>query len=103
MRQFDVYDAPTMASRRIAPYVVIAQSHFLEGVPTVLVAPLLRLTERPAYAQVSVLVRFQDQDLGVSLAELAVTDRANLRHHQGNHLDHEDAIRRALDRVFSGF
>lgn len=103
MRQFDVYDAPTEASRRIAPFVVVVQSHFLDSMPTVIVAPLLRQAERPAYADVSVPLRFADQDLVLSLAELVTIDRAILRRSRGSLLEHEDDIRRALERVFTGF
>jgi toxin CcdB len=103
LRQFDVYDAPTETSRRIAPFVVVLQSHFLESVPTVIVAPLLRQAERPAYADVSVPIRFADQELVLSLAELATIQRAMLRRSRGTLLEHEDDIRRALERVFTGF
>lgn len=103
MRQFDVYDAPTEASQRIAPYVVVVQSHFLGSLPTVIVAPLLREADRPAYADVSIPLRFAEQDLVLSLAELATIDRKLLRRQQGNLRAYEDAIRRALDKVFTGF
>ena len=103
MRQFDVYEAPTEASRRIAPFVVVVQSHFLDGVPTVIIAPLLRQADRPAYADVSVSLRFADQDLVLSLAELVTVDRAMLRRSRGTLREHEDDIRRALERVFTGF
>ena len=103
MRQFDVYEAPSDASRRIAPYVVVMQSHFLEGLPTILIAPLLRLQERPAYGEVSVAINFADEELLLSLAELVAVDRGSLRRRQGDVRDHEDAIRRALERVFTGF
>lgn len=103
MRQFDVYEAPTEASRRIAPYVVVVQSHFLDDLPTVLIAPLLRLQERPAYGEVSVAIDFSGEEFLLSLAELVAVDRAALRRRQGDVREHEDAIRRALERVFTGF
>lgn len=103
MRQFDVYEAPTEASRRLAPFVVVVQSHFLEGIPTVVIAPLLRAAERPAYSDVSVPLRFLDQDLVLSLAELVTANRTALRRRLGDLWEHEDAIRRALERVFTGF
>jgi toxin CcdB len=103
LRQFDVYEAPTEASRRIAPFVVVVQSRFLDRIPTVIIAPLLRLAERPAYADVSVALRFADQDLVLSLAELVAVDRALLRRSRGNLMAYEDDIRRALERVFTGF
>lgn len=68
-----------------------------------IIAPLLRLAERPAYADVSVALRFADQDLVLSLAELVAVDRALLRRSRGNLMAYEDDIRRALERVFTGF
>jgi toxin CcdB len=103
LRQFDVYEAPTEAARRIAPFVVVLQSHFLNSLPTVLVAPLLRQVERPAYADVSVAMVFDGEKVVLSLAEIAAARRADLRHLRGNLREHEDAIRRALERVFTGF
>lgn len=103
MRQFDVYDAPSETSRRIAPYVVVVQSHFLDGLPTVVVAPLLRGQDRLAYTEVSVRIQFSDQDLLLSLAELVVVEGRSLTRLRGDVRFHEDAIRRALDRVFTGF
>ena len=103
MRQFDVYEAPSAAARRIAPFVVVVQSHFLDGVPTVVIAPLLRQADRPAYSGVSVPLRFADEDLVLSLAELVRVDRAVLRRARGTLQELEDEIRRALERVFTGF
>jgi toxin CcdB len=103
LRQFDVYEAPSEASRRIAPYVVVLQSHFLEGVPTVLIAPLLRAAERPGYEGVSVSVEFAGELLIVSPAEMLAVDRQGLRRLRGNLRSYEDDIRRALERIFSGF
>jgi len=103
LRQFDVYEAPTEAARRIAPFVMVLQSHFLNSLPTVLVAPLLRQVDRPAYGDVSVAVVFEDERLVLSLAEMAAARRSDLRSLRGNLRQHEDQIRRALDRVFTGF
>jgi toxin CcdB len=103
LRQFDVYDSPSEASRRIAPYVVILQSHHLAGSPTVLVAPLLRRAERPGYGTVSVDVEFAGEALVVSPAEMIAVDRTVLKRRRGDLRAHEDEIRRALDRLFTGF
>ena len=59
--------------------------------------------ERSAYTQTSTLVVFQGREYIVSTAELAAIDARSLRNAVGDLLDHEDAIRRALDRVFTGF
>ncbi|WP_337188221.1 CcdB family protein [Phenylobacterium sp.] len=103
MRQFDVYESPTEASRRIAPFLVVLQSHFLEGLPTVIVAPLLRRAERPRYLAVGLDVEFADEELVLSVAEMLAVDRGVLRRRRGDLRMREDEIRRALDRVFTGF
>lgn len=103
MRQFDVYEAPTDALRRIAPYVVVVQSHYIDELPTVLIAPLLRPSERPVYRGVSLPIVLAQGAFLLSLAELATVNRTLLRRRVGDLRDHEDAIRRALDRVFTGF
>ena len=103
MRQFDVYETPGPNSAQIAPYVLVIQSHFLEGLPTVIVAPLLRRHERPEYDQLSVPLEFAGEALVLSLAELVVVHKRTLQRRRGDLREHEDTIRRALDRVFTGF
>ncbi|WP_374571769.1 CcdB family protein [Phenylobacterium sp.] len=46
MRQFDVYANPSKVSVRFAPYLVVLQSHHLQGLDSVIVAPILRDAER---------------------------------------------------------
>lgn len=103
MRQFEIYLNPFERTRRFAPYVVNMQSHLLEALPTVLVAPVYRVVERPAYSNVSVMIRFQGQELIVSLAEIAPMDSQRLQRPLGVLTEHESELRRALDRVFTGF
>lgn len=99
MRQFEIYLNPFERTRRFAPYVVSVQSHLLEALPTVLVAPIYRVVERPAYSKVSVM----GQELIVSLAEIAPMDAQRLRRPLGDLTQYEGELRRALDRVFTGF
>jgi toxin CcdB len=102
LRQFDVYETPAAASD-LAPFVAVVQSHFLQALPTVLVAPMFRQIERPAYREVSVALQFAGEDLVLSLAEIAAIDRRGLTRLRGDLRAHEDDIRRALERVFTGF
>ena len=53
MRQFDVCENPSARSREAAPFVVVLQSHLLNEMPTVIVAPLLIDDGRSAYAEAS--------------------------------------------------
>ena len=103
MRQFDVYVSPSEATRRIAPFVVVLQSHFLDDLPTVVVAPMLRQSERPAYEHVSIEIDFGGERLVVSPAEMIAIDRRQLKGRKGNLGEHEDLIRRAIERLFTGF
>jgi mRNA-degrading endonuclease toxin of MazEF toxin-antitoxin module len=103
VRQFDVFENPSVRSRAIAPLVVVLQSHLLDDLPTVVVAPLLRTAERPPFTQVGLTVAFDGTDYTLSVAELAATDARPLSRPVGTLADYEDAIRRALDRVFTDF
>jgi toxin CcdB len=87
----------------MAPFVVSLQSHLLETVPTVLVAPLLVDDGVSAYSGASVRLSFGGGRYILSVPEMAAADAGVLREVVGNLTEHEDAIRRALDRVFTGF
>lgn len=101
MRQFEVYANPSERSRAYAPYVVVLQSHLLDAMPTVVVAPLLK--NRPGYTQVSAPVTFRGETYVVSTAELVAINTKGIGAAVGDLLDHEDIIRRTLERLFSGF
>jgi len=102
-RQFSVFENPSPRSRIAAPFVVVMQSHFLEAMHTTLVAPLIREPMSGDFTRVSVLVRLGDEMLHLSLAEMAPIRQSQLRHRVGDIRAHEDDIRRALDRLFTGF
>lgn len=103
MRQFDVYRNPSERSRAYAPYVVVLQSHLLEAIPTIVVAPMLLAENRKPYTRVSTLVVFEGERFIVSTAELVATDAKRLTALVGDLRDQEDDIRRALERLFTGF
>jgi toxin CcdB len=103
VRQFDVCPNPSERSRAYAPFVVVLQSHLIEAIPTVVVAPMLLAASHKAYTQVSALVSFQGEQYIVSAAELVATDAKRLSASIGTLRDQEDAIRRALERLFTGF
>jgi hypothetical protein len=48
-------------------------------------------------------VDFRGESLVIAVAELAAVDVINRQRPAGDVAKHEDAIRRALDRVFTGF
>jgi toxin CcdB len=103
VRQFDVIQNPSPRSREMAPLVVVLQSHLLDAMPTVVIAPMLAADEFTAYSRTTAKVEFGDLRYVVSIAELAAADVRHLANSQGNLLAFEDELRRALNVVFTGF
>ena len=85
------------------PYLVVLQSHLIAASNLTVVAPLLRSDGQSAFTLTSVPVRFAEEDYILLAAELTSIDSQHLRRAVGNLSSYEDAIRRALDRVFTGF
>ena len=103
MRQFDVFPNPSPRARAEIPYVVTLQSHFLSNCPTQLVAPLIIADAHSAYSEVSVQVKVMGSDFSLTLTELSSLKVSLLREAIGSLTTYEDDIRRALDRLFTGF
>ena len=103
MRQFDVFPNPSLRSRAAAPFIVLMQSHFVDEMPSALIAPLIRESRSGDFTRVSVPVRLNNEALHLSLAEMAPIARSDLKRSAGSLLPYEDDIRRALDRLFTGF
>jgi hypothetical protein len=102
-RQFDVFENPSSRSRAVAPFVVVMQSHFMDEMPTTLVAPMIREQRSGDFTRVSVPITLGDATLYLSLAEIAPIRRDNLKHRFADVRAWDDDIRRALDRLFTGF
>ena len=88
--------------RQTAPYLVVLSSHLFADLSEVVVAPVVRpnlLT--PSDFNVPVVVD-EERHL-VSVIGLAAISSARLKRRVGSLLAHEDDIRRALDRLFTGF
>lgn len=103
MRQFDVCPNPSERSRPSAPLVVVLQSHFLEALPTLVIAPMILADRQTPYTEVSARVSFRGETYVVSVAELVASDARRLGRAIGDLRDYEDDIRRALGRLFTGF
>ena len=102
MRQFDFFENPSPEMRQTAPYLVVLSSHLFADLSEVVVAPVVRpnlLT--PSDFDVPVVVD-EERHL-VSVIGLAAISSARLKRRVGSLLAHEDDIRRALDRLFTGF
>lgn len=102
MRQFDVYENPSKGSRAFAPYLVVLQSHHFAPLDTVIVAPIVADGES-GVPQLEVPVAVRGEDLFVALQELSYFDRTALRVKVSDVSEHEDEIRRAIERIFTGF
>jgi len=103
IRQFDVFSNPSIRSRDSAPYVIVLQSHHAGDLPTVIVAPLYHVASFEGLTKLTVDVHCEGFDLVVSLPQLAAINDASLRRKVANLAAYEDDIRRALDRLFTGF
>ncbi|HEX3700637.1 MAG TPA: CcdB family protein [Phenylobacterium sp.] len=102
MRQFDLVDNPSERSRGVAPYLLVLQSHLLEGADSVIVAPLVRDVRAP-FSGIDLAVEVSGETLTATLVELFSIERRLLKTVRGNLADHEDEIRRGLERLFTGF
>lgn len=103
MRQFDVVANPSPTTSAQAPYLVILQSHLLDPLGTRIVAPLLRQEVIASDDTVALGIEFQRERLTLAIALLANIEAKRLGKPLGSLAAHEDAIRRALDRLFTGF
>ena len=103
IRQFDLFETPPSRGSNAAPLIRVLQSHYLAALNTVVVAPLLlaKGTSTPSQAAVPVTVNGLGYVLDLTL--MANIDRAALRRRVGSLIDQEFDIRRALDRLFTGF
>jgi toxin CcdB len=99
VRQFEVFRNPSDASRHFAPFVVAIQSHYI-ALDTVLVAPLVN-DKRATSIEIAVTV--EGQSLVLALTEMGSVRVASLSDPVGDLARREDEIRRALDRLFTGF
>ncbi len=102
MRQFDVFENPSPEARRFAPYLVVLSSHLLLGFDDAVIAPLVN-DSQAAVGSLEIEVDFADENLVLVVSELAGMARRNLKRRVGSLAVHEDDIRRALDRLFTGF
>ncbi|MEH0195892.1 CcdB family protein [Caulobacter sp. CCNWLY153] len=103
IRQFDVFPNPSSRTRAAAPYVVVLQSHHAGDLPTVVVAPLYLPHAALPLSELSAAVEVQGQALLAFVPELVGAPVTLLRQRITSLAAHEDAIRRALDRLFTGF
>ena len=102
MRQFDILVNPDRAEHAWAPYMAVLQSHHLAPLETTVVAPLIDDAARPATA-IDVPVNVSGRELVLAIGEMRGSALSGSRRPVGSLTAYEDDIRRALDRLFSGF
>jgi len=102
VRPFDVFPNPSTASAPFAPFIVVLRSHHLNPIDTVVVAPMIR-DAQTALAPLDLTLDFMGETLALAIGEIGVVNRPVLRQKVGDAVGHEDAIRRALERLFTGF
>ena len=100
---FEIYANPSKGSRDRLPYVVVLQSHLLAASHTTVVAPMMVQDGRSALTEISAIVEFGDAEHIVLVGELAAIDSRGLKQALGDLSQYEDQLRRALDRLFTGF
>jgi hypothetical protein len=102
LRQFDVLQNPNLATRQYSPFVVVLQSHHLDPLDTIFLAPLVIDAER-RMSSLDIAIEFQGRDLVLAIAEAAGVPRQGLGRALGSVSAHEENIRRAFDRLMTGF
>jgi toxin CcdB len=88
--------------RTAVPFVVVLSSHLAAGPTEAIIAPVLRGRTTPVSAFEIPLERDGDVLL-ISITGMIAVRQTDLRRRNGSASQHEDAIRRALDRLFTGF
>jgi hypothetical protein len=96
------YLNPSPESRKVAPFLVVLSSHHLHGLEEVVVAPAVNDAERQI-GGLEIAVEIQGQHLVLVVSELFSLTASILRRRAENLAPYEDDIRRALDRLFTGF
>jgi toxin CcdB len=102
VRQFDLIRNPDPRTEAYSPYLMVLQSHHLEPLDTVMLSPVIRDGHRPL-SPVDIAIEFRAEQFVVAVAESAGVPRAGYGPKLGSLTAYEDDIRRALDRLFTGF
>ena len=102
MRQFDVVENPDPETRRYSPFLAVLQSHHLDPIETIFLAPLINDAARPV-SPVDIPLEFNGHRLVMAIGEAAGVPRSGLGRALGSVKEHEDAIRRAFERLLGGF
>ena len=101
-RQFDVVANPEARRQPTLPFMVVLQSHHLP-MQTTIVAPIRRIEDAEGVGEIEVPVSVQRTRHVIMVSELAHMPTRVVGQTLESLAAHEDDIRRALDRLFTGF
>jgi len=102
VRQYDIVENPDLETGRYSPFLVVLQSHHLDSIETIFLAPLVNDAARPV-SPVDIPVEFNGHRLVMAIGEAAGVPRGAYGRVLGSAKEHEDAIRRAFERLLGGF
>lgn len=102
-KQFDIYRNPNPKTVRLAPYVVVLQSDFLNVVDSVVVAPLVSTTKIAVVPRLTPVLALSGQDYALLVHQMAAQPRNALKRVIGSASSLREEILGALDLVFVGF
>lgn len=102
MRQFEAFQNPVPAARAAAPFLVVLSSHHLPDLTEVVVAPAVNDALR-VLGDLEIGVVINDQPTVLVISELFSVRAQTLKRRTDSLADREDDIRRALEKLFSGF
>lgn len=102
MRQFDVLANPDPNTGRHSPFLVVVQSHHLDPLNTIFLTPAIRDARRPV-TPLDVEIEFNGERLVLAVAESAGVPKVGFGRVVGSVIEHQDAIRRAFERLLGGF
>ena len=103
IRQFDVFPNPAVEMRRGVPFVVVLQSHLLDALDTVIAAPIYPVVRMQPDGLINLPVEVESAAYTLAMGALGNVERRRLGKSIANLRDHDYAIQRALDRLFTGF
>jgi hypothetical protein len=102
LRQFDVFRNPSPEARKVAPFLVMLSSHHLRGIEEIVVAPLVN-DAAETVGELEIVAEIEGERLTLVVSELFSLTPTGLRGAVDNLAYLEDDIRRAIDRLFTGF
>lgn len=102
MRQFDVFENPSAATRPYAPFLIVLQSHLLMGLDSTILAPLV-IDKKKVVTSLDLAVEFDGQTFVLAISELASVPKSVLKKRAGDLRRYADDISLALNRMFLGF